>query len=539
VAGWCAFAGAGLAIPKFERNHNMNTPEKTWRTAPLRNVALLAVLAGSHAAHAQIPSLKEVTVTGDANPYSVENTSAGTRTDTPIERVPQSVVVIPPESGGRPGGADLVRPLAQRLRYHRHRPARLQPCWLQSSGFGAATVVDGVPTPGVFQNQEGLVGVERVSVIKGPSGGLFGGSQGMNYSTAGGAVVIDTAQAKSVSSRQGAVSVGGLGHHAASFDLNQAISPTLAARVTGEYSKVDSETDEVFHKRRSLLSSVVLIPNVQTKLVLRLRDVRNETLDYPGLPRAQADAPEVIHGVGRSKFIGAAGLPPTTNDMTGVNLQWSQALNAQWDFALTVANNKMTLLQNGAFNGAIIDAFLGTAQFGNPVQDIYGYQLSQKFDSTVVSPSFTGKLKLGAAQHVVRVGVDHEVSREDAYLYFSNSADATFFGSPYISPLATNVDLRGTASAVWVTPAGNSGFDSAYGRKFNATTTYLQDQVQWGAWSLLGSVRVNRLEMQDTSAGATRTYTAESVTPEWAWCTPCQSAYLVLPATAAPCRRPI
>jgi iron complex outermembrane receptor protein len=513
VAGWRAFAGAGLVTPKFERKLNMNTSLKGLRSSPVRSVALFAALAGGQTAYAQIPSLKEVTVTGSANPYAVETTSAGTRTATPLEEVPQSVVVIPRKVADDQGAqtlSDVLRNVSGVTAIDQ-RDSNL--AGFKVRGFGAATVVDGVPTPGIFQNQEGLVGVDRVSVIKGPSGGLFGGSQGMNYSTAGGVVVIDTAQAESVSSRQGAVSVGGLGHHAASFDLNQAISPTLAARVTGEYAKVDSETDGVFHKRRSVLSSVVLTPNAQTKLVLRLRDLRNETLDYPGLPRAQADSPDVISGVGRSKFIGATGLPPTTNEMTGVNLQWSKTLSAQWDFGLTVANNKMTLLQNGAFNGAVIDSFLGTAQFGNPVQDIYGYQLSQRFDSTVVSPSFTGKLSLGGSQHLVRAGIDHEVSREDAYLYFSNPANATFFGAPYISALATNVDLRGPASAVWVTPAGNSGFDSAYGRKFNATTTYLQDQVKWGAWSVLGSVRMNRLEMQDTSAGQTRTRTADSVTP--------------------------
>jgi len=158
---------------------------------------------------------------------------------------------------------------------------------------------------------------------------------------------------------------------------------------------------------------LLFLPSTDTKVVLRMRDVRNETLDYPGQPRATAGSANLLSGVSRDLFIGASGLPPTTHDVRGANLQWTQRLNEKWDFGLTLANNKMKLDQRGAFAGSVLDAFVGAFygnQFGLGSQDIYGYWLQQDFDSKVASPSLTGKLRLGEASHTVTVGVDYEKS---------------------------------------------------------------------------------------------------------------------------------
>jgi len=209
-------------------------------------------------------------------------------------------------------------------------------------------------------------------------------------------------------------------------------------------------------------------------LVLRLRDVRNETLDYPGLP-------------------------PTTNNSQGTNLQWSQQLNSQWDFALTLANNRVQTVQAGTFNASVIDAYLGMfgvpGAFGQATQDVYGYRMGQQFESTVLSPSLTGKFTTGTTQHTVTAGLDHEVSKEDSFMRWS---DPLNMGLSFIT---ANVNLAGTTYATWIDPAGNSMFDSAYVRNFKATTAYAQDQMQLGNWSLLGSLRVNQLEIENNTAG--------------------------------------
>jgi iron complex outermembrane receptor protein len=498
----------------------LNMKSTARRTSPRSNQIALAIASAflSSVTQAQtagtVTTLPPVTVTADrVDGYSPRTTSAGTRTTTPIENIPHSVVVIDKqiiEDQGSSTLSDVLRNVSN-VSSIDARESNLT--GFDIRGFSSSTIVDGVMTPGIFQNQESLIGVEQISVIKGPAGGLYGGSQGMNYSSIGGSIVISTVAPEQSPIKRVGLKAGNFNQKGAAFDLNQPLSSSVAVRLTGEYSDSDSETKNVYFKRRSISPSIALTPSRDTKVVLRLRDIRNETLDYPGLPRATAGSATLLSGVSRDLFIGASGLPPTTNDMQGANLQWTQRLNEKWDFGLTLANNKMKLDQRGAFAGSVIDAFVGGFygdQFGLGSQDIYGYWLKQDFDSKVASPSLTGKLKFGDVSHTVTVGVDHEKSSENSFLYFS---DPLGLG---ISPFTgfVPISLASYVAPTWVDPAGGGFFDASYRRDFSATTAYVQDQMDIGKWSFLGSLRQSKIKVTNTTGTGTVTSANEDdVTP--------------------------
>ena len=452
-------------------------------------------------------TLPEMQITATIEPvgYSVASVAAATRTETPLEHVPQSVVVLPKALFNDQGAMTLSDALRNVSNVNAVDARDSNLTGFKIRGFSSATIVDGVAVPGVFQNQESLANVEQISVIKGPSGGLYGGSQGMNYSTLGGAIVLTTAEPRNTPIRRVSASLGSHDHKGASFDFNQPLGASVAFRLIGEYSDTDSEVDRIFFKRTGLFPSLSITPNADTRVVLRLRQSENKTLDYPGLPRANAASPAVIGGVSRKRFIGAEGMPETSNENRGINAQWTQRLNDKWDFALTVARNRLELDQYGAFNASVIDAFLAgfaLPAFGSLTQDIYGYRLGQEFTSTVFSPSLSGKFETGSLKHRVSLGIDHEKSSEQAFLRFSDP-----FGLG-ISPLGgsallggVGVDLSSAIYPAWIEPAGNSLFDSAYRRNFKATTTYVQDQIDAGKWHVLGSLRMNDIEFRQTQAG--------------------------------------
>jgi|GEM_PF-1399724 len=461
-----------------------------------------------------VNSLSPVTVTADrVDGYTPRATSAGTRTTTPIENIPQSVVVIDKriiEDQGSSSLSDVLRNVSN-VSSIDTRESNLT--GFDIRGFSAATIVDGVMTPGIFQNQESLVGVEQISVIKGPSGGLYGGSQGMNYSSIGGSIVISTVAPEQSEIRRVGFKAGNFNQKGTFFDLNQPLSASVAVRLTGEYSDSESESKDIYFKKRSISPSIAFSPSTDTKVVLRMRDVRNETLDYPGLPRATAGSANLLSGVSRDLFIGASGLPPTTHDVRGANLQWTQRLNEKWDFGLTLANNKMKLDQRGAFAGSVLDAFVGAFygnQFGLGSQDIYGYWLQQDFDSKVASPSLTGKLRLGEASHTVTVGVDYEKSSEKSFLYFSDPLGIGI--SPYSGFVP--VSLTNFVAPAWMDPTGTGFFDASYRREFSASTAYVQDQLDIGKWSFLGSLRQSKIKVTNTTgAGAVTSADEDDVTP--------------------------
>ena len=479
-------------------------------------VSRMPVAAASARMPQTLPEI-QITATAESIGYGVANVAAATRTQTPLERVPQSVVVLPKAVFNDQGAKTLSDALRNVSNVNAVDVRDSNLTGFRIRGFSAATIVDGVAVPGVFQNQESLANVEQISVIKGPSGGLYGGSQGMNYSTLGGAIVLNTAEPRPTPIRQVNASLGSHAHKGAGFDFNQPIGASVAFRLIGEYSDTDSEVDRIFFKRTGLFPSLSITPNADTRVVLRLRQSENTTLDYPGLPRANAASPAIIGGIARSRFIGAEGMPETSNENRGINAQWTQRLNEQWDFALTVARNRLKLDQYGAFNASVIDAFLAgfaLPAFGSPTQDIYGYRLGQEFTSTVLSPSLSGKFETGSLKHRVSLGIDHEKSSEQAFLRFSDP-----FGLG-ISPLGgtallggVGIDLRSSIYPAWIEPAGNSLFDSAYRRNFKATTTYVQDQIDAGNWHVLGSLRLNDIEFRQTQAGVASTDSTSKATP--------------------------
>lgn len=123
---------------------------------------------------AEIPVLGEVEVKATSESgYVVSSISTGTRTETPVEHIPQSIVSIPRaiiEDQGSKTLSDVLRNISN-VNAIDVRDSNLT--GFKIRGFSSGTIVDGVATPGIFQNQESLVGIEQLSVIKGPSGGVF------------------------------------------------------------------------------------------------------------------------------------------------------------------------------------------------------------------------------------------------------------------------------------------------------------------------------------------------------------------------------
>ncbi|MBL8430512.1 MAG: TonB-dependent receptor plug domain-containing protein [Dechloromonas sp.] len=283
----------------------------------------------------------EVKAAADSG-YVVKSVSAGTRTDTPVEHVPQSIITVPRAMVEDQGSKTLSDALRNVSNVNTIDQRDANNVVFRIRGFTSATVVDGVAMKGNFTNQESLVNAERIDVIKGPSGALFG-SQGVGgYGTTGGIVAITTAEPSQEIVRKIGFKVGSYGEMGTNFDINQPLDSAWAFRVAGEWSDSDSETDRVYLKRRALFPSLSWAPSNDTKVVLRLRYLENATLDYSALP-VNGTLNTSTYKLPRSTFIGANGLPESTNKAQGANLQWSQKLTDTWNFSFLAAYNEIKL----------------------------------------------------------------------------------------------------------------------------------------------------------------------------------------------------
>jgi iron complex outermembrane receptor protein len=456
------------------------------RKTPLAAALALALpaLAGAQTAVAvEEANLPAVQVrAGPFSAYQVPTTRSATRTDTPIEHVPQSVIVVPRELIEDQASSSLSEALRNVSNVNAIDPRDTNNVSFKIRGFNAATVVDGIAMPGWFPNAESLGNVEQIDVIKGPAGGLFGSGQGgSSYASAGGTVAITTLSPEATASRQVGLRLGTYGERGLSFDLNQPLSPEWAVRLVGDVSRSDSESDGVFFRREAVFPSLSWKPNAATQVVLKLRHQENTTLDYSGLP-VQGTLDTTSFRLPRSLNVTATGLPETVQKSSGVNLRWDQRLNDVWNFQLLLAQNTASIDQRGVF----VSPF-GVAPLTGSTTDLRGVRLWDKMETSTFSPSVTGKFSTGAVRHTFSAGVDHEKTHDDAFMTFSNG----FFGT------LGSVDLLAPDFPAWVEAPTPATPDQQ--NVYESTVVYVQDQIDVGSWHLLGSLRHSRIKVTDVN----------------------------------------
>ncbi|RRJ27430.1 TonB-dependent siderophore receptor [Pandoraea apista] len=424
------------------------------------------------------------------NAYVVESSSVATRTDTPIENIPQSIITVPRAMIEDQGSKTISDALRNVSNVNAIDSRDANNTVFNIRGFHSGTVVDGVAMKGNFTDQESLVNVDRIDVIKGPAGALFG-AQGVGaYDTAGGTIAITTLEPTTLEAvRKIGFKAGAYGEKGLDFDINQPLNSAWAFRMTGEASNSDSETDRVFFRKRALFPSLSWTPNADTKVVLRARYLDTTTLDYSGLP-VNGTLNTSIFTLPRQTNIAAAGLPNTTNTSKGLNLQWTQQLTEAWSFSLLSAYNEVRLDQRGTW---LVDSAspMGCGDFGSATpfnNTMCGVRMWARLKTTTLSPSLTGKFTTGALKHTLNLGVDYEYTRDDEFMAYSNM----------LGPVSSdNVNLTNPVYPAWSEPVAPSTPDQQ--NRYISTVAYLQDQIDVGRWHFLGSVRYSDIRITDNN----------------------------------------
>jgi len=210
--------------------------------------------------------LPEVLVTGKflRTNYVVKDATTATRTETPIEEIPQSIEVINRDiiddqraeslqdivhnvSGVIPGDSDIVPFLIR--------------------GFRAETLRDGfASTTFVFLNifQEELANVERVEFLKGPASVLYGNS------SSGGIINIITKKPLPYFYSSAEATIGSYDFYRGAIDISTPLNKdnSLLFRMNASYRNSDSFRDFVFSDR--VFISPVLSWEISPKVLLTL-----------------------------------------------------------------------------------------------------------------------------------------------------------------------------------------------------------------------------------------------------------------------------
>jgi catecholate siderophore receptor len=227
----------------------------------------LAFAAQAHAAEPTDTTLPSVTVTGEAakDDYLVKRTSAGTKTDTAIRDLPQTVTVINQaliKDISMQSMADVAR-YVPGIGMANGEGNRDAPIFRGSANASGDFYIDGVRDDVEYYRD--LYNVEQVEALTGPNAMIFG------RGGSGGLINRVTKQANfGAPVRAADLTLGSYQNRRLTVDVGQAINDTMALRVTGLVEDSEGYQRNATLKRSGINPTLAIRPNKDTHIVLGL-----------------------------------------------------------------------------------------------------------------------------------------------------------------------------------------------------------------------------------------------------------------------------
>ncbi|MEO9337824.1 TonB-dependent siderophore receptor [Mesorhizobium sp. SB112] len=460
------------------------------RHASHYRLSLSAVLIGMvsliaiDAAHAQdtgeTMTLDAITIEGrkergdgPVKGYVARQSKAGTKTDTPIAKTPQSIAVVSKEQMQDQN----VQSVAEALRY---TPG------VFADYRGASNLRDELFVRGFYYVPRYLDGLylggdlsyakmdpyllERVELLSGPSSILYG------QANPGGIVNMVSKKPIDEPLREIGLTVGTNGHLGLSFDFSDKFqgSDTLSYRLVG--SGLGKELQEDFTKQRSfaIAPSVTWSPDAQTTLTV-LGGYQNEP--NAGFRNFLDAAGTVfpIEGYGyvpRDFFVSDPDYEKFTREQAWIGYEFEHVLN-----------DTFTMRQNARFHH--LDTEHHTLIWGsasaNPATGAYT-EISrlasggtESWNTFTIDNQAEAKFDTGAASHTLLAGLDYRYMARD-YNWGRS------WGVPTID--LTNPQYGGfDYGSVVLTPSDIQELTA------KQTGIYLQDQIEIGRFNLMAGLR--------------------------------------------------
>jgi iron complex outermembrane receptor protein len=379
------------------------------------------------------------TTAGPVSGYRALTAVTATKTDTPIERIPQSIQVIPRSV------IDDQQPLTQSEALRNVSGVSGMPTntffghAYKVRGFPADRFVDGLPNWFDGGDFVSLVNTERIEVLKGPSGILY--QAGLN--PVGGIINSISKLPTPVRSYEAGFMAGGFALWNPWFDVNQPLNAagTALFRVTGDFERSRDYIDVIQHQRFSLNPTLLLSNNDGTKLTIQGRFTGREFQAYNGLPGA-GTIDRSVFTIRDNLFPSTPDLPTTTTTYNGLTARLDHEFNSAWSM------NAAARISQGDLRSPVQFPWPNAPLFGSTFSYVNGYF---PIDVTEVSvnPNLVGKFAVGDTKNVLLIGADYDrvmtrVSFDAAFAGLVDLANPAF--PPYVpptpGPLTSVLDTR-------------------------------------------------------------------------------------------------
>jgi iron complex outermembrane receptor protein len=364
--------------------------------------------------------------------YTSKNTKSATRTNTPIKETPQSIQVLPRQLvddqqnvtvgealknvSGVVSNAEFSTPAFETTRIR---------------GFAAEQLVDGFSQYYNAGDRESLVNIEKIEVLKGANSILYSGGAG---TPVGGVVNIISKLPQSKAFGEIGVKVGTDSFVQPFFDVNQPLTENVFIRVTGEYTKAESNLDVIDQKRYNINPSIFFTNNSDTTFTVQGKTSHWAQQEYQGLP-----AVGTLTGSFRIKpdlFIGNQDIPDSTAKFDGVWANLEHQFNNVWSF------NAKARYSESKFNENTQLLSQNTPDIPSSTWLLSNTNMFQTQKEQSILLNSTAKFDLVHTKNTVIIGADYTKIKDkgtmntDLFLALPNFVDLAnpVFPTPYVTP---------------------------------------------------------------------------------------------------------
>ncbi|MFA0158077.1 TonB-dependent receptor [Vibrio sp. 10N.261.46.A3] len=393
--------------------------------------------------------------------YAEHMPQSGTKTDVEWLDVPQAVSVVTKTEMQDRGAVRLVDALdgVAGVNNTLGEGSRDQ---FVIRGFDALNDMyrDGMRDDGTLQSYRSLANIERVEVVKGPAGALYG------RGSAGGIINLVTKRANGDNFTHVNGSVGSNNLFVGQVDSSMALSDKVSGRINVESRQSDSYVDHIDSNGFFIAPTIRVLPADGHTIDLDVEYAHQELVPYRGVPSKNGKPVDVSE----STFYGGTNDYQESDSIrVGVNYEW--LLNSEWAWTNRAAYNHIELEQKGTRQGTVT---------GNEVsQTVNNFGYDPRTTTTLQS-----ELVWETDSNQMMIGADYNQINIDLTL----ASDKTLPSKDIYNPVAG--------------PTPDPGFKPF---RDNTTTTkgvYIQDVYTFGDLSVIGNVRYDSMELEQQKAGS-------------------------------------
>lgn len=320
---------------------------------------------------------------------------------------------------------------------------------------------DGMRDDGKLQSYRSLANVERVEVVKGPAGALYG------RGSAGGIINLVSKKAEGKNFDKVQAQVGSDGLAVARVDSSHKLSNTVNARINAEYRRSDSYVDHINSNDVFIAPTVRWQPTDQQTLDFSLDFMRQHLVPYRGVPSKNGKPVDVAP----STFYGG------TNDYQDSDT-WHASVNHEFD-----VNENVKWTNRASYSHITLEQ-KGTRQSSADV-------VNDKVERTVnnfgydprTSKTLQSELAWNLDNHELLFGAD----------YNDIDIDLTLATDKNVPPTSATNPSAG--------PTPNPGFPAFRKNSTQSVGVFAQDVYHIGDWSLVGNVRYDNMRLSQNANG--------------------------------------